>query len=86
MARTAFLARTAVGLIFPHSSHGFLDSLRAFIGPVRGPHGYFRQSRFRGVDFDLATAVRTVVVLLLAWGIVRARGADVTLPALSSRT
>jgi transporter family protein len=38
------------------------------------------------VNSDLATAIRTVVVLLLAWGIALARGATVGLPDLSGRT
>ena len=46
----------------------------------------FAKIGIRGVDSDLATAIRTVVVLLLAWGIVLARGAGVVWPALSSRT
>jgi bacterial/archaeal transporter family protein len=37
----------------------------------------------KGVDSNLATAVRTVVVLVLAWGIVIARGSLTQLPLLS---
>ncbi|WP_375416039.1 EamA family transporter [uncultured Hymenobacter sp.] len=40
----------------------------------------------RGVDSDLATAIRTVVILVLAWGIVLARGATAGLPQLSGRS
>ena len=40
----------------------------------------------KGVDSDLATAVRTTVVLLLAWGIALGRGATAGLPDLSGRT
>ena len=39
----------------------------------------------RGIDSDLATALRTVVVLVLAWGIALARGATAGLPQLTSR-
>ena len=34
----------------------------------------------------MATAIRTVVILLLAWGIALARGATAGLPALTGRT
>ncbi|MFD2719968.1 EamA family transporter [Hymenobacter monticola] len=37
----------------------------------------------RGVDSNLATAVRTAVVLVLAWGIVYFRGGLAGLPALT---
>ncbi|SDM43559.1 transporter family protein [Catalinimonas alkaloidigena] len=37
----------------------------------------------RGVDSDLATAVRTVVILAVAWGLVWYRGALAGLPQLS---
>jgi len=37
----------------------------------------------KGVDSDLATAVRTSVILVLAWGIAFARGSTQHLPALS---
>lgn len=40
----------------------------------------------KGVDSNLATAVRTVVIVLFAWGIVLAQGTWKTLPALSGRT
>lgn len=40
----------------------------------------------KGVDSDLATAIRTVVILLLVWGIALARGATAGLPQLSGRT
>ena len=45
----------------------------------------FAKVGVRGVDSDLATAIRTVVVLLLAWGIVLARGAAAGLAQLSGR-
>ena len=37
----------------------------------------------KGIDSTLATALRTVVVLVLAWGIVLARGGLALLPTLS---
>lgn len=46
----------------------------------------FAKVGVRGVDSDLATAIRTVVVLVLAWGIALARGATAALPDLSART
>jgi len=46
----------------------------------------FAKIGVKDVDSDLATAIRTVVILLLAWGIALARGAVAGLPALSGRT
>lgn len=46
----------------------------------------FAKIGIRGVDSDLATAIRTVVILLLTWGIALARGATAGLPALTQRT
>ena len=46
----------------------------------------FAKVGIKGVDSDLATAIRTVVILLLAWGIALARGATAGLPALAGRT
>jgi transporter family protein len=46
----------------------------------------FAKIGIKGVDSDLATAIRTVIILLLAWGIAIARGATAGLPALSQRT
>lgn len=40
----------------------------------------------RDVDSNLATAIRTVVILLLVWGIVAAQGSYRALPSLSGRT
>ena len=40
----------------------------------------------RDVDSNLATALRTVVILVLAWGIVAAQGSYKVLPSLSGRT
>ena len=37
----------------------------------------------KGVNTDLATAIRTVVILLVAWGIVFTRGGIESLPALT---
>ena len=41
----------------------------------------FAKIGMRGVDSDLVTALRTVVVLLLTWGIVLVRGAEQAAPA-----
>lgn len=38
-----------------------------------------------GVNSDLATAIRTVVILIVAWGLVLARRAWTDLPLLTSR-
>lgn len=46
----------------------------------------FAKVGIKGVDSDLATAIRTVVVLLLAWSIALARGATAGLPDLTART
>lgn len=46
----------------------------------------FAKIGVKNIDSDLATAVRTTVVLLLAWGIALARGAAAGLPALSGRS
>ena len=46
----------------------------------------FAKIGIRGVDSDLATAIRTMVILLLTWGIALARGATAGLPALTQRT
>ncbi|WP_022825759.1 EamA family transporter [Hymenobacter norwichensis] len=39
----------------------------------------------KGVNSDLATAIRTVVILLVAWGIVWARGSAADLHSLTPR-
>ena len=46
----------------------------------------FAKIGIKGVDSDLATAIRTVVILLLAWGIAVGRGATAGLPLLTGRT
>lgn len=46
----------------------------------------FAKIGVKNVDSDLATAVRTTVILLLAWGIALGRGAAAGLPALSGRS
>ena len=46
----------------------------------------FAKVGIKGVDSDLATAIRTVVILVLAWGIAIARGSTAGLPALIPRT
>ena len=40
----------------------------------------------KNVDSDLATAIRTIVILVVAWSIALARGATVGLPMLSGKT
>ena len=40
----------------------------------------------KGVDSNLATAIRTVVILLVAWSIVLAQGTYRSIPQLSGRT
>src|SRR5260370_5281248 len=39
----------------------------------------------KGIDFNLATAIRTVVILVVAWSIARSRGFD-TLSRATTRT
>ena len=46
----------------------------------------FAKVGIRSVDSDLATAIRTVVILVLAWGIALARGVTTGLPHLTQRT
>ena len=43
----------------------------------------FAKIGIRGVDTDLATAIRTVVILMLAWGIAFFRGGAATLHTLT---
>ena len=43
----------------------------------------FAKIGIKGVDSDLATAIRTVVIIFIAWGIVIARGTVKTLPMLT---
>ena len=43
----------------------------------------FAKIGIKGVDTDLATAIRTVVILILAWGIAFFRGGTATLHTLS---
>jgi transporter family protein len=43
----------------------------------------FAKIGIRGVDTDLATAIRTVVILILAWGIAFFRGGAATLHTLT---
>jgi len=46
----------------------------------------FAKVGIKDVDSDLATAIRTVVILLVAWGLALARGATAQLPTLTPRT
>lgn len=46
----------------------------------------FAKMGIKGIDSDLATAIRTVIILLLAWSIVLARAAWRQLPLLSGST
>jgi transporter family protein len=43
----------------------------------------FAKVGIKGVDSDLATAIRTVLILVLAWSIVLVKGSHVTITALS---
>ncbi len=45
----------------------------------------FAKVGIKGVDTDLATAIRTVVILILAWGIAFFRGGTSTIQALSKQ-
>ena len=46
----------------------------------------FAKGGLKGVDSDLATALRTAFVLVIAWGIVFARGQAAGVTSLSRRT
>jgi transporter family protein len=39
----------------------------------------------KGVDSDIATAIRTVIILIIAWGVVMFRGVTQQLPLLTTR-
>lgn len=45
----------------------------------------FAKSGVKGIDSDLATAIRTVVVLILAWGIAFFKGSTSELSTLSQK-
>jgi transporter family protein len=45
----------------------------------------FAKVGIKGVDTDLATAIRTVVILVIAWIIAFARGGVATIPTLSKQ-
>lgn len=45
----------------------------------------FAKIGIKGVDTDLATAIRTVVILVLAWGIALFKGSTATLPTLTKQ-
>ena len=45
----------------------------------------FAKVGIRGVDTDLATAIRTVVILILAWGIAFFRGGTATMNTLTKQ-
>jgi transporter family protein len=45
----------------------------------------FAKKGVTGIDSDLATAIRTVLVLFIAWGIVFFKGSISTIPQLSSK-
>ena len=45
----------------------------------------FAKVGIKGVDTDLATAVRTLVILFIAWGIAFARGGAYTIQTLSKQ-
>ena len=46
----------------------------------------FAKAGLKGVDSDLATALRTAFVLVIAWGVVLARGQAAGVTSLSPRT
>jgi transporter family protein len=43
----------------------------------------FAKVGIKGVDSDLATGIRTIVIIIIAWGIVFAKGAAKQLPGLT---
>ena len=45
----------------------------------------FAKVGIKGVDSDLATAIRTIVILFIAWGIVIGKGATKALPLLTKQ-
>jgi bacterial/archaeal transporter family protein len=45
----------------------------------------FAKVGIKGVDTDLATAIRTIVILVIAWAIAFARGGAATIPTLSKQ-
>jgi transporter family protein len=45
----------------------------------------FAKVGIKGVDTDLATAIRTVVILIIAWGIAFFRGGTATINSLSKQ-
>ena len=45
----------------------------------------FAKVGIKGVDSDLATAIRTVIIFLIAWGIVIVKGATSQLPGLTKQ-
>lgn len=45
----------------------------------------FAKVGIKGVNTDVATAIRTVVILIIAWGIVIGRGLLNTIPALTKQ-
>lgn len=44
----------------------------------------FAKIGIKGIDTDLATAIRTVIILILAWGIAYFRGGTKTMESLTS--
>ena len=45
----------------------------------------FAKIGISGVSSNLATAIRTIIILLVAWGIVLAKGEEKGIPSLSTR-
>ena len=45
----------------------------------------FAKIGMKGVDSDIATALRTVIILIIAWAIVWARGLGSQIPALNTK-
>lgn len=61
-------------------------SPRQFFRTVRGHYGNFIQMRHKNANSDVATAVRTSVVLVMAWAIVLLTGAYAGLAAITARS
>ena len=60
-------------------------ALRFIISFVCFAHCYFCQGGVTGVNANLATAIRTIIILLVAWGIVLARGEAKGISSLSKQ-
>lgn len=63
-----------------------MDRRGNFFRTVRGHYGNFIQMRHKNANSDVATAVRTSVVLVMAWAIVLLTGAYAGLAAITARS